>query len=121
MNETAHRTKRGGSMQKITNSGLNSKGAAFQLPDSRPELTSATHAVKSTVSGRPNVGKSVCNAALCQKFRHLCGVLWANRPAARRHSRAHIPTQRAAASTRRLRHGHHEQSQQPDCEIAYKR
>ena len=29
----------------------------------------AMHAVKSTVSGRPNVGKSVCNAALCQKFR----------------------------------------------------
>ena len=102
MNATAYRTKRGLSMQKITNSGLNSKGAACQLPDSRPQLTSATHAVKSTVSGGPNLGKSVCNAALCQKFRHLCGVLWANRPAARRHSRAQIPTQPAAASTRRL-------------------
>ena len=41
MNETAHRTKRGVSMRQITNSGLNSKGAAFQLPDSRPELKSA--------------------------------------------------------------------------------
>ena len=65
MNETAHRTKRGVSMRQITNSGLNSKGAAFQLPDSRPELMSAMHAVKSTVSGRLNVGESVCNAALC--------------------------------------------------------